>query len=178
MPKTNINDIACDGFRAEVSWLRDEFVCPCGTIWANGPGVPSECPECGTQVSATPGHVQIASVNQHSTFEFPPDLLDYGPNGEELRGEPEPFDGWRVTLDEAGIDRTVTALKKARAAAFSPEKDPEVGDRVFLQGQIIHLDEGIALVEVYRSWPLTMRVPVQCGALEHDDRVGDGGTPG
>lgn len=121
MPKTNINDIVAEGWRAEVTWRRHEFMCPCNTIWANGPGVPSTCPECETEVSPTPGHVQLASVNQHSAFAFPAELLDYGPNGEEQWGEPEPFDGWRVTLDRAGIDRMIGALTQARDAAFPIE---------------------------------------------------------
>lgn len=146
MPKCNVNDITTEGWRAEVSWRPDG------------------------QDGNIPGHVQVATVNQASMFEFP--AVGEG----SLRVEAEPFDGWRVTLDEAGIDRMIVALKKARAAAFSPEKDPEVGDRVFLQGSIIGLHEGVALVEVYRSWPLAMRVPVQCGALEHDDRMCDPGS--
>jgi hypothetical protein len=46
-------------------------------------------------------------------------------------------------------------------------KDPEAGDFVKLNGRIISIDEGTALVEVYRSYPVGLRVPVQCGALEH-----------
>lgn len=94
MPKCNVNDIASEGWRAEVSWRPDG------------------------QDGDIPGHVQVASVNQHSTLELPGDLLDYGPNGEELWSEPEPFDGWRVTLDAAGIDRMIAALTEAKRAAF------------------------------------------------------------
>lgn len=47
--------------------------------------------------------VQIASVNTASKFVFPPDLEGYGPNGEERYGEPETFDGWRVTLSKQGL---------------------------------------------------------------------------
>ena len=46
-------------------------------------------------------------------------------------------------------------------------KDPEAGDFVKLSGKILSIDEGTALVEVYRSYPVGLRVPVQCGALEH-----------
>jgi len=96
MPKENINDETCPGWRVEVSWR----------------------PNNDEHSPNTPGHVQVASVNQHSTFAFPGQLLDYGPNGEELYDDPEPFDGWRVTLNEAGIDRMIEALSKARDAAF------------------------------------------------------------
>lgn len=92
MPKCNVNDFTTEGWRAEVSWRvqDDQFE----------------------------GHVQVASVNTGSTLELPGDLLNYGPNGEELRGEPEPFVGWRVTLDAAGIDRMIAALVEAKKAAF------------------------------------------------------------
>lgn len=46
-------------------------------------------------------------------------------------------------------------------------KDPEPGDFVKLSGRIVAVHEGTALVEVYRSDPVGLRVPVQCGALEH-----------
>lgn len=126
MPKTNINDIVSDGWRAEVSWRAEEYVCLCGTRWASRDQAPTECPECGTTASITPGHVQVASVNQHSKFEFPPQLLDHGPSGEEKWDEPEPFDGWRVTLGRAGIDRAIQALTDARGAAFPHSEDAPV----------------------------------------------------
>jgi hypothetical protein len=44
-------------------------------------------------------------------------------------------------------------------------KDPEVGDFVKLSGKILSVHEGTALVEVYRSYPAGLRVPVRCGAL-------------
>jgi hypothetical protein len=92
MPKTNINDMVTEGWRAEVSWraVDDQYE----------------------------GHVQVASVNTGSTLELPGDLLDLGPTGEELRSEREPFDGWRVTLDAAGIDRMIGALVEAKRSAF------------------------------------------------------------
>lgn len=92
MPKTNINDFTTDGWRVEVSWRQQD--------------------------DQYEGHVQVASVNTGSPFEFPGDLEGYGPNGEELRGDPEPTDGWRVTLDPAGIDRMIEALRDAKKAAF------------------------------------------------------------
>lgn len=97
MPKTNINDETCEGWRVEVSWRPNN------------------------QDGDIPGHVQVATINQHSEFEFPAAVLEYGPNGEELYGEPEPFDGWRVTLDEPGIDRMMDALADAKRAAFPPK---------------------------------------------------------
>lgn len=55
-------------------------------------------------------------------------------------------------------------------------KDPEAGDFVKLSGKILSIHEGTALVEVYRSYPVGLRVPVQCGALEHVEPAGDDGT--
>lgn len=61
----------------------------------------------------------------------------------------------------------------------STSESPEVGDPVILYGNIVSIDDGIALVEVYRTWPIGIRVPVQCGALEYKHRAaaGDGGSP-
>lgn len=101
MPKTNINDFTTDGWRVEVSWRPQD--------------------------DQYEGHVQVASVNVNSPFEFPGDLLDYGPDGEELRGDPEPTDGWRVTLDPAGIDRMIEALRDAKKAAFPGGSDGLIG---------------------------------------------------
>lgn len=50
-------------------------------------------------------------------------------------------------------------------------KDPEAGDFVKLSGKILAIHEGTALVEVYRSDPVGLSVPVQCGALEHVEPV-------
>jgi hypothetical protein len=47
------------------------------------------------------------------------------------------------------------------------QKDPEVGDSVFISGTIKSISEGVALVEVYRSYPAGGTVAVQCGALGH-----------
>ena len=52
-------------------------------------------------------------------------------------------------------------------------KDPEAGDFVRISGRIISIDEGVALVEVYRSYPVGLRIPVQCGALEHVEPSAD-----
>jgi hypothetical protein len=49
-------------------------------------------------------------------------------------------------------------------------KDPEPGDSVFITGTIKSISEGVAVVEVYRSFPVGLSVPVQCGALGHIER--------
>jgi hypothetical protein len=56
-------------------------------------------------------------------------------------------------------------------------KDPEPGDFVRLSGRIISVGAGTALVEVYRSDPVGMRIPVQCGALEHVEPAAGGDDP-
>jgi hypothetical protein len=56
-------------------------------------------------------------------------------------------------------------------------KDPEAGDFVTLSGRIVSVNRGTALVEVYRSDPVGLRVPVQCGALEHVEPVADADRP-
>jgi len=56
------------------------------------------------------------------------------------------------------------------------DNDPAVGDPVILKGRIKSIDEGVALVEVYRSYPLGCTVPVQCGALELDETPHDDDT--
>lgn len=56
--------------------------------------------------------VQVASVNMESNFVFPPEVVDRGPNGEEKFGAAEPFDGWYVTLNKAGL---VELIAKAQA---------------------------------------------------------------
>ena len=50
------------------------------------------------------------------------------------------FDGWRVTLDEAGLDHLIKTLHKARSQAFGPkvartEIEREHGDRPAGGGQ-------------------------------------------
>src|SRR6266567_3521337 len=54
----------------------------------------------------------------------------------------------------------------------TPENDPAVGDPVILRGRILKIDAGVALVEVYRSYPAGWTVAVQCGALELERRPG------
>lgn len=56
-------------------------------------------------------YVQIATVNENSTLTLDGDSP----------GAAEPFDGWRVTLDRDGINRTIRALRKARDAAFGAD---------------------------------------------------------
>jgi hypothetical protein len=56
------------------------------------------------------------------------------------------------------------------------ETDPAVGDPVILRGRILKIEEGVALVEVYRSYPVGGTVAVQCGALELDETPDDGGA--
>lgn len=93
MPTEKIADQVTGGFHAEVSWRRK-------------PGL--DLDDQGT----SPGHVQIATVNVHSPFEFPE--VEHGTSWEAG----EKFDGWRVTLDEAGIDRLIKALHRAKNQAF------------------------------------------------------------
>jgi hypothetical protein len=90
MPKENINDMVQDDWRFEVSWKPDE-----------------------TYQGGTTGHVQVASVNQASTFMFP----------EDEDGKVEGYDGWRVTLDADGLDRAILALNRARKMAFPDDTD-------------------------------------------------------
>lgn len=96
MPRELINDEATQGWYTEVSWRRK-------------PGLDPD--DQGT----APGHVQIATVNIHSPFEFPE--RKHGTSWEAG----EKFDGWRVTLDEAGIDRLIKTLHKAKRQAFGGE---------------------------------------------------------
>jgi len=51
----------------------------------------------------------------------------------------------------------------------TPENDPAAGDPVILRGRIKSVQDGVALVEVYRSFPVGGTVAVQCGALELDE---------
>lgn len=56
------------------------------------------------------------------------------------------------------------------------ETDPAVGDPVILRGRILKIEEGVALVAVYRTFPVGGTVAVQCGALELDETTDDGGA--
>lgn len=62
--------------------------------------------------------------------------------------------------------------------AMAEQTEPAVGDPVILRGIILKLAEGVALVEVYRTYPVGGTVAVQCGALELNEAGHDGGTPG
>lgn len=97
MPREKITDQVTDGFYTEVSWRRM-------------PGLDTD--DQGT----SPGHVQLATVNVHSPFEFPE--VERGTSWEAG----EKFDGWRVTLDEEGIDRLIRTLHKAKRQAFGQEQ--------------------------------------------------------
>lgn len=95
MPKETINDQTQQRWLTEVSWRR--------------------APDGDDRGSAS-GHVQLATVNLDSSFEFPEREAD----GAWEAGER--FDGWRVTLDAAGIDRLIKALHKAKNQAFGEER--------------------------------------------------------
>jgi len=92
MPRERVNDYTTDGWHAEVSWRR----------------APTDVATEGD----APGHVQLATVNLFSPFEFP----DVETNGHFEAGER--FDGWRVTLDEAALTRLIKVLHKAKRQAF------------------------------------------------------------
>jgi hypothetical protein len=99
MPREKINDETTTGWYTEVSWRRQ----------------PQTAADQADQGSA-PGHVQLATVNALSPFHFPDiDTGDHFEAGEK-------FDGWRVTLDEAGIDHLIKVLHKARRQAFGGDK--------------------------------------------------------
>ncbi len=92
MPKDNIDDMVCDGFRVEVGWSG---------------AIPGE----------RDGHVQVAATNAHSRFrwdQLPPSESD----DPDCAGV---FDGWHVTLDREGINRLIRSLRKARDAAFGTD---------------------------------------------------------
>lgn len=61
------------------------------------------------------GHVQITTINPDSIFEFPE--TDTGRSFMAA----EKFEGWNVTLDRAGINRTIHSLRKARDAAYGKD---------------------------------------------------------
>lgn len=49
-------------------------------------------------------------------------------------------------------------------------RDPAVGDPVLIKGRIMGIDAGTATIAVYRTDPVGLTIPVQCGALELDER--------
>jgi hypothetical protein len=81
--------------------------------------------------------------------------------------------GFLGHIEDMGDDERVfmlgalTGALERRMGGGGVIKDPEAGDFVRLSGRIISVGAGAALVEVYRSDPVGMRIPVQCGALEH-----------
>jgi hypothetical protein len=93
MPREKIQDPTQQHWLTEVSWRRR-------------PGLDPD------DQGASPGHVQIATVNLDSPFEFPE--TEHGTSWEAG----EKFDGWRITLDEAGIDHLIKTLHKAKRQAF------------------------------------------------------------
>jgi hypothetical protein len=60
--------------------------------------------------SAEPGNVQVATVHTKSPIDWP--------EGDNPGGK---FDGWYATLDRAGINRMINALREARDAAFGKD---------------------------------------------------------
>jgi len=91
MPKEKVNPSIIGSWYTEVSWRREP---------ADGAGK---------------GHVQVATVNPYSPFEFPEkDAGDHFEPGER-------FDGWRLTFDRDGLNRLIRVLRKARDAAFGAD---------------------------------------------------------
>jgi hypothetical protein len=74
-------------------------------------------PDLHVEVGWTPnGDVQIATVHANSPARFPTEVSDDG-----LQMPDEPLRGWYATLDRAGINRLIRALRKARDAAFGAD---------------------------------------------------------
>lgn len=96
MPKINIDDETTPGWRGEVSWRAAR-----------------------TDLDIL-GHVQVATVNRDSPFEFPEKTVTDA-EGHTHWTAAEPFDGWHVTLDPAGIDRMIDALRQAKREAYGEE---------------------------------------------------------
>jgi hypothetical protein len=89
MPKENVRDCVIESFRVELSWR-----------------------------SASPdldGHVQLATVNSASPFEFAEK------NSDNAFEAGEKFDGWHATLDRDGINRLIRQLRRARDAAYGTD---------------------------------------------------------
>lgn len=93
MPKDNIRDAITDGMRVEVGWG----------------GIPGD----------DSGFVQVGTTNAASPFRFPAEYDEKGTPTTPNAGEP--FDGWHVHLDRAGINRMIRALRKARDYAFGAD---------------------------------------------------------
>lgn len=122
MPKDLINDSTQQRWHTEVSWRR--------------------APD-GDDRGTASGHVQIATVNQDSPFEFPEREVD----GAWEAGER--FDGWRVTLDGPGIDRLIKALHKAKNQAFGGDIRLTPGPEVTVESAATAADR--LDVEGYRA---------------------------
>lgn len=58
----------------------------------------------------------------------------------------------------------------------SAARDPRVNDPVLVRGRITQINAGTATVAVYRSDPVGLTMPVQCGALELDESPAAGGV--
>jgi hypothetical protein len=107
---------------------------------------------------------------------------------EKFRSE---LTGTYVTLEPATMRSLLRTLHKSNMQAWdaaerarhvrfqvpadTEDRDPAAGDPVLVHGTIQSIIEGVATVEVYRSWPLHGRIAVQCGALEYDERVARAG---
>ncbi|MGB3443875.1 MAG: hypothetical protein WBA97_34490 [Actinophytocola sp.] len=118
-----IDDECTHGWYTEVSWRKQPQ--------------PGQHAEQGN----APGHVQITTVNVHSPFAFPDkDTGDHFEAGEK-------FDGWRVTLDEDGIDRLIKTLHKAKRQAFgdTPPGLPSGPIRVIGDEQVAAAERGVYL---------------------------------
>lgn len=61
---------------------------------------------------------------------------------------------------------------------MSDKRDPQAGDFVILRGRIRTVADGVALIEVHRTYPVGCTVPVQCGALELDEKTSPGALVG
>ena len=136
MPKEKVADQAQQRWHTEVSWRRK----PC----THEPGDEIVCDDVAERGSA-PGHVQIATVNLDSPFEFPE--REHGTSWEAG----ERFDGWRVTLDEAGIDHLIKTLHKAKRQAFGlveaqTETDRDIAPFIDGDTRALTVEGGISVV--------------------------------
>lgn len=130
MPNEKITDYTSQGWYTEVSWRRQ-------------PGLDAD--DQGT----ASGHVQLATVNLHSPFEFPEkDTGDHFEAGER-------FDGWRVTLDEAGIDRLIKTLHKAKRQAFGESERNTVNINVTLPTGVTseQIAREVSAYVAHHPWP-------------------------
>lgn len=94
MPKENINCVASDELRAEVSWRTD-------------------------REDDGAGYVQLATVHTNSPATMPNAPETAKDLDQEL--PPETLDGWHVTLNREQINRLIRVLRRARDAAFGQD---------------------------------------------------------